>query len=95
MKSEMEEGKFAEDGTFHRSFDPHAVHDKWLDAIDDREMRRARKTKKLMAAKERDRVRAEEDAEGSKDELCKELVGYLAKGETVLEALQRLGKTSK
>ena len=43
MKSEMEEGKFDEDGTFHRSFDPHAVHDRWMENIDEREMRKARR----------------------------------------------------
>lgn len=95
MKAEMEEGKFAEDGTFHRSFDPHAVHDKWMDTIDDREMRKARKVKKKMEQRERERLREEEDAEKGKDEMYKELVSFLAKGETVLEALQRLGKLAK
>lgn len=94
MKAEMEEGKFAEDGTFHRSFDPHAVHDRWLEDTDDREMRKARKTKKKMELREREAAQQEADAEKGKDELYKELVSFLAKGESVLEALQRLGKGS-
>lgn len=95
MKAEMEEGKFAEDGTFHRSFDPHGVHDKWMDGIDDTEMRKARRVKKKMEQAERSRIRDEEDAAKGKDDMYKELVSFLGQGETVLEALQRLGKGSK
>jgi CD2 antigen cytoplasmic tail-binding protein 2 len=95
MKSEMEEGKFDEDGTFHRSFDPHAVHDRWMENIDERQMRKARRVKKKMEQREKERVREEETALRSKDELFKELVSFLGKGETVLEALQRLGKGAK
>jgi len=91
----MEEGKFDEDGTFHRSFDPHAVHDKWMENIDEREMRKARRIKKKMEQREKERVQEEETALKSKDELYKELVSFLGKGETVLEALQRLGKGAK
>jgi CD2 antigen cytoplasmic tail-binding protein 2 len=95
MKAEMEEGKFDEDGTFHRTYDPHAVHDKWMDNIDEREMRKARRLKKRMEQREKERVQEEENALKSKDELYKELVSFLAKGETVLEALRRLGKGPK
>jgi CD2 antigen cytoplasmic tail-binding protein 2 len=96
MKAEMEEGKFAEDGTFVRSFDPHGVHDKWMDGLDEKEIKKARKSKKLMEEKEKERLQKEQDEqEWGKDDVAKELVGYLEKGETVLEALQRLGRTSK
>jgi CD2 antigen cytoplasmic tail-binding protein 2 len=95
MKVEMEEGKFAEDGTFHRTFDPHGIHDKWMDGIDDREMRKARKLKKKLEERERVRVQEEERVVKGKDQLYKELVSFLGKGETVLEALQRLGKEAK
>ena len=95
MKAEMEEGKFDEDGTFHRSYDPHAVHDRWMENIDEREMRKARRVKKKMERREKERVQEEENALKSKDELYKDLVSFLGKGETVLEALQRLGKGAK
>jgi CD2 antigen cytoplasmic tail-binding protein 2 len=45
MKEEMEEGKFAEDGTYVRSFDRHVVHDQWLEGVDEREMKKARRAK--------------------------------------------------
>lgn len=95
MKAEMEEGKFDEDGTFHRTYDPHAVHDKWMDSINEREMRKARRVKKKMEQREKERVQEEENALKSKDELYKELVSFLGKGENVLEALRRLGKDAK
>lgn len=96
MKAEMEEGKFAEDGTFVRSFDPHAVHDKWMEGMDDREMKRARKSKKLMETREKEREQREaEEAGRGKEDIMKELVGFMEKGESVLEALQRLGAASK
>ncbi|KAF8609956.1 hypothetical protein BDV93DRAFT_517178 [Ceratobasidium sp. AG-I] len=96
MKAEMEEGKFAEDGTFVRSFDPHAVHDKWMEGLDDRELKRARKSKKLMESREKEREQREaEEAGRGKEDLMKELLGFMEKGESVLEALQRLGAASK
>ncbi|KAF9520472.1 hypothetical protein BS47DRAFT_1335636 [Hydnum rufescens UP504] len=87
MKAEMDEGKFAEDGTFHRTFDPHEAHDKWMEGIDDREC--------VRHEQERVRVRHEEDIAKSRDEVTKDLVCLLDKGETVLEALQRLGKGAR
>ncbi|CAE6490240.1 unnamed protein product [Rhizoctonia solani] len=96
MKAEMEEGKFAEDGTFVRSFDPHAVHDKWMDGMDEREMKKAKRSKKMMESREREREEREaKEAERGKDDVMKELLGFMHKGETVLESLQRLGSASK
>ncbi|QRW27448.1 UDP-galactose transporter [Rhizoctonia solani] len=96
MKAEMEEGKFAEDGTFVRSFDPHAAHDKWMEGLDEREMKKAKKSKKLMESREREREQREaKEAERGKEDVMKELLGFMQKGETVLEALQRLGSNSK
>ncbi|KDN51712.1 hypothetical protein RSAG8_00260, partial [Rhizoctonia solani AG-8 WAC10335] len=96
MKAEMEEGKFAEDGTFVRSFDPHAVHDKWMEGMDEREVKKAKRSKKLMELREREREQREaKDAERGKDDVMRELLGFMHKGESVLETLQRLGSTSK
>lgn len=101
MKEEMEEGKFVEDGSFVRSVDAHAVHDKWLDDVGEREMKRARKAKREAEKREKERIREEEKSgittasgEG-KTRMEMELVGHLQPGETVLEALARLGREKK
>ncbi|OCH92218.1 hypothetical protein OBBRIDRAFT_791454, partial [Obba rivulosa] len=98
MREEMEEGKFAADGTYVRTFDPHAVHDRWMEGLDEREIKRARRNHKQRERLERERIKAEEQElkqSGGKGDLEKELVGMLKKGETVLEALQRLGAQAK
>lgn len=98
MREEMEEGKFASDGTYVRSFDPHGVHDKWMDGVDEREMKMARKRKRQQERLQREKMKAEEkelEESGGKAALELELVGMLKKGETVLEALQRLGAQAK
>ena len=43
MREEMEEGKFSADGMYVRTFDPHAVHDRWMEGVDEREIKKARK----------------------------------------------------
>lgn len=98
MREEMEEGKFAADGTYVRTFDPHAVHDRWLEDVDENEIKKARRIHKQREKEQKEKMKAEErelEASGGKPELEKELVGMLKKGETVLEALQRLGSKSK
>ena len=95
MKEEMEEGKFAEDGTYHRTFDPHGMHDKWIEGINENEIKKARRIKRKIEEQERQRaLQAESTAKGVND-VSMELVCLLEKGETVLEALQRIGKNSK
>ncbi|KAG1756673.1 uncharacterized protein EDB91DRAFT_1040666 [Suillus paluster] len=98
MREEMEEGKFAADGTYVRSFDAHAVHDRWMDNLDDKEIKQARRRKRQQERIQRDKMKAEERElaqSGGKGALEIQLVGMLKKGETVLEALQRLGTKSK
>ena len=98
MREEMEEGKFAADGTYIRTFDPHAVHDRWLDDVDEKAIKKARRIHKQREREQKEKVKAEErelEESGGKPELERELVGMLKKGETVLEALQRLGSKSK
>lgn len=98
MREEMEEGKFAQDGTYVRTFDPHAVHDRWMDDVDDKEIKRARRSHKRQERIQREKQLAEErelEQLGGKDALEQQLVGMLKKGETVLEALQRFGAKSK
>lgn len=98
MREEMEEGKFTEDGSYVRSFDPHGVHDRWMEGLDDREIKMARRRKKQQERQQKERIQAEEkelEESGGKDALERELLGMLKKGETVLEALQRLGSLAK
>jgi CD2 antigen cytoplasmic tail-binding protein 2 len=101
MKEEMEEGKFVEDGSFVRSFDAHAVHDKWLEDVGEREMKKARRAKRNAEKREKERIREEEKSgitvaigEG-KTRMEMELVGYLQPSESVIDALARLGKEKK
>jgi len=98
MREEMEEGKFAADGTYVRSFDAHAVHDRWMDNLDDKEIKQARRRKRQQERIQREKMKAEERElaqSGGKGGWEVQLVGMLKKGETVLEALQRLGTKSK
>ncbi|KAI0670385.1 hypothetical protein C8Q78DRAFT_975524 [Trametes maxima] len=98
MREEMEEGKFSADGTYVRTFDPHAVHDRWMEGMDEREIKKARKLHKAQERKQK-QLQAAEEREllqlGGKDQIEQQLVGMLKKGETVLEALQRLGAQAK
>ncbi|KIY43330.1 hypothetical protein FISHEDRAFT_52926 [Fistulina hepatica ATCC 64428] len=98
MREEMEEGKFTEDGSYIRSFDPHGVHDRWMEGVDEKEIKLARRRKKHMEKIQKEKMKAEERelaAIGGKHSIERELLPLLKKGETVLEALQRLGVSSK
>lgn len=98
MRDEMEEGKFTEDGSYVRTFDPHGVHDRWMEGLGDREIKLARRRKRQQEREQKERIQAEEkelEESGGKGALEKELLAMLKKGETVLEALQRLGAQAK
>jgi CD2 antigen cytoplasmic tail-binding protein 2 len=98
MREEMEEGKFAEDGSYVRSFDPHGIHDRWMDGLDEKDIKQARRRKKERDRQQKEKMIAEErelELSGGKEELEKALVALLKKGETVLEALHRLGIKEK
>jgi len=92
MKAEMEEGKFTEDGSYVRSFDPHAVHDKWMEDMDERAVKKARKNKRRMEERERARISKEAGEARRVEDITQELLGFLQRGETVLETLRRFGK---
>jgi CD2 antigen cytoplasmic tail-binding protein 2 len=98
MREEMEEGKFSEDGMYVRSFDAHGVHDRWMEGVDEKEIKLARRRKRHQERQQKEKMKAEErelEQSGGKEELEKALVALLKKGETVLEALQRLGARAK
>ncbi|KAJ3515096.1 hypothetical protein NLJ89_g1971 [Agrocybe chaxingu] len=98
MREEMEEGKFTEDGSYVRSFDPHGVHDRWMEGLDEREIKLARRRKREQDRRQKERMQAEEkelEESGGKSSMERDLLTKLKKGETVLEALQRLGSLTK
>lgn len=92
MRNEAEEGRFDESGNFVRNAkDPFEVHDSWLEGNSSKAaMRKAAK-----AEEDRERERRErniKDDAVSTGELLGTLISRLEEGETVLEALQRLGR---
>lgn len=98
MREEMEEGKFTEDGTFVRTFDPHAMHDRWMEGTNEREIKKAKRAKKAQERAEREKLKAEameSKKMGGKADIEQQLICLLKRGETVLEALTRLGAQVK
>jgi len=98
MRDEMEEGKFTEDGTYIRTFDPNVVHDRWMEGVSDKEIKLARRRKRELEKKLKTKLVDEEEelkATGGKSSMERDLLPFLKKGESVLEALQRIGSQSK
>lgn len=94
MKAEQEEGAFDEAGNFIRkATDPDAVHDRWLEGVSKKDMKKAAEAHEKREAELR-RQRKEDDALLTED-LLRSLIVNLEKGETPLEALARLGKLRK
>ncbi|KAI0414948.1 hypothetical protein F5X98DRAFT_347850 [Xylaria grammica] len=92
LKQENEEGRFDEAGNFVRkAIDPDAVHDRWLDGLSKKDMRRAAEAHEKREAEQREKRREEDSALTS--DLLKSLITYLERGETALEALARLGRS--
>ncbi|KAF2967126.1 hypothetical protein GQX73_g6452 [Xylaria multiplex] len=92
LKQENEEGRFDEAGNFVRkAVDPDAVHDRWLDGLSKKDMRRAAEAHEKREAEQRQKRREEDSALTS--DLLKSLITHLERGETVLEALVRLGRS--
>jgi len=91
MKGEQEEGAFDEAGNFIRkAADPDAVHDRWLDGLSKKDMKKAASAHEKREAEIRQQ-RREDDSIITSD-LIGALITRLDKGETALEALARLGK---
>ena len=94
MKNEQEEGRFDAQGNFIRkAADPDAVHDSWLDGVSKKDMKRAKEAADKRDEEQRQR-RIEDDSLLTSD-ILKSLIPYLERGETVLEALARLGKSKE
>ncbi len=92
LKQESEEGRFDESGNFVRkAVDPDAVHDRWLDGLSKKDMRRAAEAHEKREAEQRQKRREEDSALTS--DLLRSLITHLERGETTLEALARLGRS--
>jgi CD2 antigen cytoplasmic tail-binding protein 2 len=99
MKKEFEEGRFTEGGETYveNEKDPHEQHDHWLDGTDKDEIKKARRAHRERERLEREReAREAEVASGVGSEerehrLMRDAIELMERGETVLEALQRLG----
>ncbi|KAL8724687.1 MAG: hypothetical protein Q9181_006717 [Wetmoreana brouardii] len=91
MKTEQEEGRFDAQGNYVRkAVDPDAVHDSWLEGVSKKDMKKAKE-----AADKRDEERRQRNIEAESvltSDVLKTLIPLLEKGETVLEALARLGR---
>ncbi|KAE8440980.1 hypothetical protein EG329_006143 [Mollisiaceae sp. DMI_Dod_QoI] len=91
MKAEQEEGRFDEAGNFvRRAADPDAKHDSWLEGIGKKDMKKAAEAHERREAELRQK-RLADDALLLPD-ILRTLILRLERGETVLEALARLGK---
>ncbi|KAI0202588.1 hypothetical protein F4808DRAFT_67031 [Astrocystis sublimbata] len=91
LKQENEEGRFDEAGNFvRRAVDPDAVHDRWLEGLSKKDMKRAAEAHEKREAELREKRRADDDMLAS--DLLKALITHLERGETALEALARLGR---
>lgn len=97
MKNEMETGRFDEDGNYiANAKDPHAEHDKWLNGHYSRKS--IQSAKESRDKREKERKKKEKEVENSaldEDECKMKLAELMQKGESVLEALQRVGSQVK
>jgi CD2 antigen cytoplasmic tail-binding protein 2 len=91
MKAEQEEGRFDAAGNYVRkATDPDAIHDSWLEGVSKKQIKKAAKAHEKREAEQRQK-RLEDDAMLTTD-LLRTLILRLEKGESVLDALARLGK---
>ena len=91
MKDEQEEGRFDDQGNFVRkAADADAVHDSWLEGVSKKDMKKAKEAADKRDNEQRQK-RLADDALLTSD-ILKTLIPFLERGETALEALQRLGK---
>jgi len=91
MRQENEEGAFDEAGNFIRkAADADAVHDRWLEGLSKKEIKKAAAAHEKRDAEQRQKQR--EDDSLLTGDLLRSLIIRLELGETALEALARLGK---
>ncbi|KAJ5502522.1 hypothetical protein N7463_005396 [Penicillium fimorum] len=91
MRTEQEEGRFDDQGNYVRkAIDPDAAYDSWLEGVSKKDIKKAKE-----AAEQRDAERKEKDRMDDSiltADVLKTIIINLERGETILEALARLGK---
>ena len=91
LKAEKEDGRFDEQMNYVRkATDPDAIHDTWLQGVSKKDMKRAKEAEDKRDQERRQRV-LEADAVVTSD-ILRTLIPLLNRGETVLEALARVGR---
>ncbi|KAI0008465.1 hypothetical protein F4779DRAFT_586946 [Xylariaceae sp. FL0662B] len=91
LKAEHEEGRFDEAGNYVRkAVDPDAIHDRWLEGVSKKDMKKAAEAHERREAEQRQKRKDEDSALTS--DLLKSLILRLEPGENTLEALARLGR---
>lgn len=91
LSEEKEEGGFDEQQNYVRkAADPDAVYDNWLEGTNKRDVRQAREAHERRQREQR--AKDKEDDEVLMGDILRNLIPHIEKGETVLEALARLGK---
>ena len=91
LHAEKEDGGFDEQMNFVRKArDPDAVHDTWLEGLSKKDMKKAKEAEDKRDQERRQKIR-EADAILTCD-ILGDLIPNLERGETVLEALARLGR---
>lgn len=91
LKAEEEEGRFDESGNFVRkAADKDDLHDRWLEGLSKKEMKKAAEAHEKREAESRQKRREDDDILTS--DLLKRLILQLEPTETALEALARLAK---
>ncbi|CAF9931589.1 MAG: hypothetical protein GOMPHAMPRED_005966 [Gomphillus americanus] len=91
LRDENEEGGFDEHGNFVRKArDPDALYDSWMDGVSKKDMKKAKEAHEQRQKEQRDK-RLEDDSK-TVGEILEEMIGRMDSGETVLEALSRLGR---
>ncbi|PGH18811.1 hypothetical protein AJ79_00224 [Helicocarpus griseus UAMH5409] len=94
MRAEQEEGRFDEAGNYVRkAVDPDAIHDSWLEGVSKKDMRKAKEAAEKRE-EERRKTQLEQDNILTAD-ILGTLIRNMERGETILEALARVGKGAK
>lgn len=91
MRTEQEEGKFDEQGNFVRKAgDPDAVYDSWLAGVSKKDIRLAKEASDKRDAERKERERMDDSV--LTGDVLKTIINHLHRGETILDALARIGK---
>lgn len=91
MRTEQEEGKFDEQGNYVRkAADPDAVYDSWLDGVSKKDIRQAKEASDKRDAERKERERMDDSVLTA--DVLKTIITHLQRGETILDALARIGK---